>query len=84
MRCSLWIHRDVEILQGFITRYAYSTRWITKDRADIHWQWNNIKKDMDNLLKEVDEHVTHQEACGQKLIQSPLIDRVCPLQPPRP
>jgi len=57
MRHSLWIHRDVEILQGFITRYVYSSKWITKDRVDIQWQWNNIKKDMDLLLKEVDEHV---------------------------
>ena len=77
MRCQLWIHRDVEVLQGFITRYAYSSRWITKDRAEIHWQWNNIKKDMDTLLKEVDEHVA-----SQKLNESAPTERVCPLQPP--
>jgi len=62
MRSQLWLHRDVEILQGFITRYVYSSRWITKDRAEIHWQWNNIKKDMDKLLKEVDEQVAYNQS----------------------
>lgn len=54
MRHQLWLHRDVELLQGMITRYVYSTRWVNKDRVQIEWEWNNIKKDMDKLLKEAD------------------------------
>lgn len=57
MRYQLWIHRDVEILQNLITRYTYSSLKLRSDRVHIEWEWNNIKKDMDLLLKEVDEHV---------------------------
>ena len=50
----LWIHRDVEILQGMMTKYLYSSRFLTKDRVDITWEWNNIKKEMDEVLREMD------------------------------
>jgi hypothetical protein len=59
----LWIHRDVEILQGRLTRYLYSSRFCNKDRVDIEWQWNKIKKDMDEVLKEMDTEVRAKIEC---------------------
>lgn len=69
MRYQLWIHKDVEILQNLITRYTYSSLKLRRDRVHIEWEWNNIKKDMDLLLKEVDEHVT--EAQSKEIKKSP-------------
>jgi hypothetical protein len=57
MRRHLWIHRDLEILQNLITRYAFGHTWLTKDRVHIQWQWNNIQKDMEEALKDADELV---------------------------
>ena len=53
----LWIHRDVEILQGRLTTYLYSSRFCNRDRVHITWEWNKIKKDMDEVLKEMDTEV---------------------------
>jgi len=57
MRAYLWIHRDVEILQKYITAYTYSNRHLAKDRLHIQSQWTKIQEDMERLLKEVDQHV---------------------------
>jgi hypothetical protein len=59
----LWIHRDVEILQGFMTRYLYSSRFCNKERIHITWKWNNIKKEMDEILKEMDHEVASKIEC---------------------
>jgi hypothetical protein len=53
----LWIHRDVEILQNRIGMYLYSSRFCNRDRVHITWEWNKIKKEMDEVLKEVDIQV---------------------------
>jgi len=60
---TFWIHRDVEILQGFMTRYLYSSRFCNKDRVDIQWQWNKIQKDMNEILKEMDIEVKSKIEC---------------------
>jgi len=53
----LWIHRDVEILQSRIGMYLHSSRFCNRDRVHITWEWNKIKKEMDEVLKEVDTQV---------------------------
>lgn len=59
----LWIHRDVEILQGYMSKYLYSHRFCNKDRVHITWEWNKIKKDMDEALKEMDIEVAAKIEC---------------------
>jgi len=59
----LWIHRDVEILQTLMTRYAYGQRFCNKDRVHITWEWNKIQKDMEVLLKEMDTEVAAKIEC---------------------
>jgi len=53
----LWIHRDVEVLQGYITRYACSPYIVNRERLEIQWQWNKIKDEMEKTLKELDTHM---------------------------
>ena len=62
----LWIHRDVEILQTLMTRYAYGQRFCGKDRVHITWEWNKIQKDMEVLLKEMDTEVAYKIECLRK------------------
>jgi hypothetical protein len=59
----LWIHRDVEILQGRLTQYLYSSRFCNKDRVHIQWEWNKIKQDMEEVLKEMDTEVAAKIEC---------------------
>jgi hypothetical protein len=35
----------------------YSSRFCNRDRVDITWEWNKIKKEMDEVLKEMDTEV---------------------------
>jgi hypothetical protein len=53
----LWIHRNVEILQNRLTCYLYSSRQCPIDRHEITQEWNKIKKDMDEILVEMDIEV---------------------------
>ena len=57
----LWMHRDMQILQGYMTRYLYSSKFITKDRAEIQWQWEKIKKTMEETLKEMDNEANQKK-----------------------
>ena len=70
MRHPLWIHRDVEMLQRLITSYTYGIA-LTKDRAHIQWQWENIKRDMDHLLREVDQHVASVKRDKEVSVRDP-------------
>jgi len=53
----LWIHRSVEILQNRMTCYLYSSRHSPIDRFEITKEWNAIKKDMEDVLTEMDLEV---------------------------
>jgi hypothetical protein len=37
--------------------YLHSSRFCNRDRVHITWEWNKIKKEMDEVLKEVDTQV---------------------------
>jgi hypothetical protein len=50
----LWIHRNVEILQNRLTCYLYSSRHCPIDRHKITQEWNAIKKEMEEVLVEMD------------------------------
>jgi len=70
----LWIHREVEILQGYMTKYLYSSTFCNRDRVHIQWEWNRIKKDMDEVLKEMDdEAVERQRAAKIECLREPKV-----------
>jgi hypothetical protein len=65
----LWFHRDMEILQGKITAYLFSANntWLSQDRAAIQYEWNQIQKEVNEMIAEMDREVhlrqTSQQSC---------------------
>jgi hypothetical protein len=53
---TLWVHRSVEMLQNRMTIYLHSVRRgaCPVARHEISQEWNKIKKEMDEILTEMD------------------------------
>jgi hypothetical protein len=63
----LWIHRDVEILQNRLTMFLHSSRFCNRDRVHITWEWNKIQKEMNEVLKEMDDEVEQRLQAAVKI-----------------
>lgn len=57
-----WLHSDLQaIIYNRLPTYILHNRIDLKERAEIQWQWNKIKDQMDEALKEMDQVVlSHQ------------------------